>query len=129
MKTLILTSLLATLFSMPSHALVQLVNSCQTSNGLYQIEIINNQGIGPVRSDNLGASIQDREGNVVASFSVEKYAGIQSISFGRQKFIDIATKGQDFTLAFPSTNYRHISINATLADGTQIDDENVTCNL
>ena len=127
MKKLLLLSVLVTMYSVPSHALVSMVVKCETQDGDYSVSILNNQGIGLVRSNNLEAVIYDKNETVVASYTVNPPPLIQSVSFGRSPYLDQKTNGQIFSLAFPSTNYKHTSLLAVLADGTKVSDENMTC--
>jgi hypothetical protein len=128
MKKLIVLSAAIVLNSASSFALVRLVTNCKTSDGLYAVVITDNQGIGPVRTSNFGASINDQDGNTIASYAVQPDDGIRSISFGRQKYLDKETDGHKFSLAFPSTNYRHTSLLAVLPDGQVLRDENMACS-
>jgi hypothetical protein len=127
MKKLLLLSVLATIYSVPSHALVKLISKCETQDKDYTVSILNNQGIGAVRKSILSAVIYDKNDTVVATYIVNPPPLLQSTSFGRRPYLDQKTHGQRFNLAFPSTNYKHTSLVAVLADGTKISDENLTC--
>jgi hypothetical protein len=128
MKKLLILTLLTATYSVPSHALVVLVINCETQDGDYRVSILNNQGIGPVRNNHLSATIYDKNETNIASYIVSPPPLIQSTSFGRSPYLDLKTNGQKFSLAFPSTNYKHTSLLAVLADGTTISDENMVCN-
>jgi len=116
-----------TLFAtLPSHALVRLVSRCESANGQYQVTVTGNQGIGEVRLEVYGAQIRNEEGEMLASYSVHAKRD-PSISFGRNHYIDSATEGKSFDLAYGSTNDRTILLSAVLGDGTKLNLEGLTC--
>ena len=111
-----------------SHALVRKLADCVTSDGAYRITIMDNQGIGPIRKSNPGATITHSDGSLVGTYPVEFFRGPQSISFGRPHYIDSATKGKLFVLSGPSTNFRHYSVRA-MSDDATISDDDLKCSL
>lgn len=113
--------------ALPSHALVRLVKSCETADGQYQVTVTGNQGIGEVRLAVYGAQIYDNQGNLLTSYSVHQEK-IGSASFGRHNFIDNQTEGKLFNLALPSTNAPQTDLTAVLADGTVLNEKNLSCN-
>ncbi len=127
LKVTSFAALLATLISTPSFALVRLLDSCQTSNAQYKISILDNQGTGRVRTSNFGATITDSQGNVVGSYALKGERGM-SISFGRFQYLDSASNGASFRLAYPSTNFRFTTFKAVLSNGTTVSDDNLRCN-
>jgi hypothetical protein len=131
MKALSTLALLATLpaalllQSTPAHALVRVVAICNTSADL-RVTLLDNQGIGFERSSHFGASVYDQQGHLLASYEVLPER-IGSISFGRMHYRDQQSGGQQFDLAFGSTNFHNITLSAVLKDGTVIEDENLNC--
>jgi hypothetical protein len=133
MKTTLMTlaTLTTLLTSVPSYALVRMVDSCETPDGKYQVLVEDNQGIGPVRTSHLSAEVRDAGSDaVLASYPVtEDNPPIHSISFGHIEWKDTATDGKDFRLVGPSTNFRTISVYATLDNGQQIMEKNLKCSV
>jgi len=130
MKTISTILVLASIsmFSNISHALVREMATCQTADKQYQVTVMDNEGIGPVRTPHYGATIYNAEGEVLASYSVESNAGQpRSISFGQDMYFDEQTKGQEFKLAFGSTNFRHITLVAVLDNGTKLSETDLVC--
>jgi hypothetical protein len=125
MKTLILP-VLALLYSAPSFALVKLVANCETKGDEYRVVILDNEGIGMNRTENLGVTVSDKQGDIVASYALVR-SRRGSISFGRTHFVDKETNGEKFDLAAASTNERNLPLFMKLKDGKEIDEENVEC--
>jgi hypothetical protein len=113
--------------SSTSHALVRLVTSCQTSDGKYVVNVLDNQGIGFDRSSQLEAVIATASGANVAFYAVHIPQGLRSASFGQTHYLDSATEGKTFDLAMGSTNFRNITLKAVLPDGTPVTDSNLLC--
>lgn len=110
-----------------SQALVQRLGVCDTPDGNYRIMIFNNEGIGIEREAHYGAAIYDEQGQVRASYPVTaKHIG--SISFGRKHYLDTAQQGQQFDLAFGSTNFHNIYIKAQLDNGETLVADNLECS-
>ena len=130
MKNAILLSVIALLFSFvpKAHALVRELAKCTTSDGQYNIVVMDNQGIGPVRTSRIGATITRADGSLVATYPVELFKGPHSISFGRPHFLDIPTQGKLFLLSGPSTNFRHYSVRAQ-SDDALISDDDLSCTV
>ena len=127
MKT-VLIALLTLTASAPAFALVALKADCTTSDGKYQVHVYDNQGIGPDRSTHLGASVQDRDGKVMAAFPlIYDNPRIRSISFGTSTFEDTNTLGRNFSLTTGSTNFGP-HLRAKLDRGGKIDDARVDCH-
>jgi hypothetical protein len=108
------------------HALVIELALCSTATGEYRISVLDNQGIGPVRVSHISASITNSGGVVVATYPAEIFRGIQSVSFGRPKYQDIASSGSAFLLEGPSTNAKNYILHAVV-QGAQIADTNLNC--
>lgn len=130
MKTILFaaTFIAATIFSVPSHALVILVRQCQVSNGAYRLLVLNNEGIGFNRIPSYSAEIYNDQDQVVGFYQLKVLQHIHSISFGRKEFVDVQTEGKIFDLALPSTNCKNTILKATLSDGTVISDDNLKCD-
>ena len=77
---------LITAVSSSSFALVFVAINCKTADNNYTIRVIDNEGIGPVRTPSLVGSVTDMNGNVVASYPVTKTTGPMSASFGRIQY-------------------------------------------
>ncbi len=128
MKKLAGLLILLSMYALPSHALVRMISDCKTSDQQYRVTIVDNQGIGFPRTSHYGAMISDVNGNEVGSYALASNEGQpKSASFGRDMFYDIQTQGQEFSLSFPSTNYRHTSLLAHLPNGQVLSDENMSC--
>lgn len=129
MKTLALA--LVSLTSSMSFALVRQQASCTTSDGAYSIEIIENQGTGPVRPSpgEMTATVKDADGNEVLSTQVEIFRGLQSISFGRPMYRDVQTSGDVLELEGPSTNFKNYILTVLTPDGKTINDNNMVCTV
>jgi len=130
MKTIISSfAVLAALsVSVPSFALVRELASCVTTDGQYTVTVEDNQGIGPVRKSNVGARVEDADGNTLASWAVEVDTRPHSISFGRPGYIDTQTMGQEFNLRGPSTNFHKYSLSAKWDSG-EISDAQLNCTV
>ncbi|MGZ6467786.1 MAG: hypothetical protein ACXWQJ_10860, partial [Bdellovibrionota bacterium] len=87
-----------------------------------------NQGIGHIRRSHIVAAIAGGRGRVLATYPAELYTGIDSISFGRTHYQDVATRGRNFLLSGPSTNFRHYSIRARI-QGRLLVDDNLRCSV
>lgn len=132
----ILSALLvgASLFaSVPSFALVIEVARCSTADGKYLISVIDNLGIGPVRTPNYHAVVRDANNREIAgTYPVLKRRDL-SISFGRVHYLDKQTSGRHFDLAGPSTNFHNYILKTELQNGfyrgTFIDDKAVHCSM
>ncbi len=135
MKFLVTTAsaLIAGLALLPStsHALVRELANCATQDGQYSIQITDNQGIGYPRTSVLVAVVRNEAGQAVANYAVEIYHGVQSVSFGRPTVIDSTTKGQEFSLQGPSTNFKNyiLKTNLNLAGSGDVQDQNLNCSL
>jgi len=105
------------LSSVPSFALVRELDQCTTRDGQFSVSVMDNQGIGPVRTSNVFATVRDSSDEIVASYKVTEKTGPMSISFGRAQMIDTQTGGSLFDLAGPSTNFRTISLLVKLQSG------------
>jgi hypothetical protein len=130
MKKQILTLALVaatTLAALPSQALVRLIVRCQTADGQYLVSVTGNQGTGIVRLAVYGAQIYNSEGTLLSSYTVHQKT-TQSASFGRHDYVDLKSEGQQFDLAFPSTNYHSTDLKAVLGDGTVIQEKGLTCS-
>jgi hypothetical protein len=128
MKRLLALALLISMYSVSSYAIVHVVHDCKTSDNQYRVLILDNQGIVPNHTDNLYATIADKNGSIVNSFAVQSNEGtIMSSSFGRIMYTDTKTQGQRFSLAFPSTNYRHTSLLVMMEGRSVLNDENLIC--
>ncbi len=123
-----LVSLLTLVTPATSHALVRELALCSTANGQYQVSIFDNQGIGLGRTSQIYANITDQNGNVVASYKAEVRKGIQSASFGRPTFQDVASAGAAFSLAGPSTNFHNFILHAQLKDRV-LSDSQMKCSI
>ena len=111
--------------STSAHALVRVVAICSTATDL-RVTLLDNQGIGFERTSHYGASVYDQQGNLLVSYEVLPKR-IGSISFGRMHYRDQQSGGQQFDLAFGSTNFHNVTLSAVLKDGTVIEDENLNC--
>jgi hypothetical protein len=123
---------LTALSTSASLALVREIADCTTSQGMYKINIADNQGIGFNRSSNLKATVSSASGTLLASFPVKPGPTIRSASFGRQQYLDTASNGGAFTLSGPSTNFRHYSINAKFnsnGNAMNLSDDNLQCRI
>jgi hypothetical protein len=105
--------------SVPSFGLVRMVESCQTSDGKYQVSIMDNQGTGMVRSSHYGATVQDENGNNLGTYDLKYIPKFGSVSFGHSSYVDQETGGKKFDFALPSTNTPY-SIVAALSNGEEI---------
>jgi hypothetical protein len=122
---------IALLASTSSHALVRELSSCTTNDGQYHVSIEDNQGLGPIRASHVAAIVRELpSGEVVASYTV-KSAFLGSISFGRTHYRDTRSGGQNFDLAFPSTNAHNTTLSVKLQAGdhrdTVLSDEQMKC--
>jgi hypothetical protein len=113
-------------FAPRAQALVIMLDQCATSVASYHVNLANNEGIGLERKPHFAASVLDADGKVVANYDlVERREG--SIRFGRTHYIDLETRGQNFDLAYPSTNERNTEIKAVLPTGEIVNDEYAQC--
>ncbi|MGZ3744850.1 MAG: hypothetical protein ACXWRE_04755 [Pseudobdellovibrionaceae bacterium] len=118
--------------SAKSFALVQELALCSTSDGKYTVSVSDNRGTGPVRTSSILANVTNSEGTLIARYKAEEFKGMRSISFGRQKYQDVVTKGSAFSLEGPSTNFPHYSLKVELNVGEttgEIIDDNLNCNV
>lgn len=127
----LLFALTSFVFSSQSFALVALKAQCTTVDGQYQVNIVDNQGIGPIRSSNLGVTVLDSDGQVVASYGLIYVNPLmRSVSFGTSVFKDKDTNGQNFSLTTGSTNFGP-RLMVKLTDGTHtgsvITDDKIEC--
>jgi hypothetical protein len=131
-KNVVFFAILSSLvLSVPSFALVRELVACSTEDGRYTISIQDNQGIGPVRTSNPVAFIQDSQGDneIVASFAVHQQL-LQSISFGgHPTFVDNNSNGKKFTLAGPSTNFHNTRLRVTLKSGETLLEDRLICSI
>ena len=112
--------------SSTSFGLVRVVATCQTSDNLYRVSVIENDGIGPVRTPSLGAVCYNANNEVIATYPVTRSTS-PSVSFGQTMYFDTASHGNRFMLAFGSTNYRHITLKAVLNNGSTLAQLDPTC--
>ncbi len=126
MKKFVILALAGLLHSNPASALVRVVETCQTPTGSMKVVILDNQGIGMVRKSNLIATVSDSQGPVV-TYPVNPPPAIQSVSFGRSPYTDRLTHGRQFSLSFPSTNFKHTSLFVLLPNGMIFTNDNMIC--
>ncbi len=128
MKNLAVLAIAALLYTNSASALVSVIESCQTQNGEFKVSILSNQGIGFDRSNpSLTAQVTDKSGNVIASYQVSPPPAIQSTSFGRSPYTDTLTQGHKFSLAFPSTNFRHTSLLVQFPSAVVYKTDDIVC--
>jgi len=123
----VFVALFVGLLSSQSHALVRLVADCQSANNLYRVVIMDNAGIGPVRTPNLRATIRNAQGDVLAAYAVNENE-LKSTSFGAPTYIDRATGGKQFRLWLGSTNSPRQTVSAALNDAVRLSSE-VRCKI
>lgn len=111
-----------------SQALVMEMATCQTHDNMYRVTIMNNEGIGPVRTPNYGATVYNVRGEVLGGYAVRPMQGF-SVSFGQFQYVDAQSQGQRFDLGFGSTNFRHISLRAVLNNGQVINEMDPACHV
>lgn len=132
MKKMMGLMLVALISSTTCHALVKELALCTTSDGQYTVSVQDNQGIGPVRTSYITASVYDSNDKVVASYEAEEFRGVHSISFGRPKYQDTATAGKGFLLEGPSTNFKHYSLNVEMNAGGKsgrVSNDDLNCSV
>jgi len=114
-----------------SPALVIEQAACTTSDGAYSVNVIENQGTGPVRPTPgpMTATIKDAKGDVVYETPVELFRGFEPISFGRPLYRDIDTAGDVLKIEGPSTNFKNYILSLATPDGKTINDENLVCTI
>ena len=131
MKSLVLPvlafGLVFSLYSNSASALVRMVEACRTPTGI-KVSITDNQGIGPVRDSHFFATVYDQNDIVLASYEVAlPQPHLQSVSFGRSAYTDVTTQGQNFSLAFPSTNFQHTSLLVVLPNKLVYKSDELAC--
>lgn len=100
--------------------LVREVHSCTTSDGKYTVTVMDNQGIGPVRTSHFFGTIKNSNDDVVGSYELKFVEpGVGPVSFRHADYKDKATDGKKFDFAEASTNTPKAII-AELNDGTKI---------
>ena len=104
------------------HALTSEIVRCTTPDGQYQITVLDNQGTSFERSSHMSATIKFKNGVVVASYPVQRFLEIGSVSFTRPTFVDIATNGAQFKIAGASTNARNYIFAAQTSTGPMAND-------
>lgn len=127
MKKFVVLTFIAVMYANSAFALVRLVKSCQIPQTRLTIEIFDNEGIGLIRKHNLSATLSDANRKFIASYAINPPPRIQSVSFARSPYTDKLTQGHRFSLAFPSTNFRHTSIMAVLPDKSVLTSDDVVC--
>lgn len=115
MKNTVIVLLLSLVMSHPAFALVRLLANCTTPDQ-YTVQVVDNQGIGPIRTSNIGGVIRDPQGVPVAVYKLEVVRR-GSVSFGRSGYEDAVSHGASFLLLGPSTNFQHHSVTAQTNTG------------
>ena len=114
--------------SSTSFGLVRVVTTCQTSDNLYRVMVLANEGIGPVRTAALSAVCYNANNEVIANFPISTNAGeMKSASFGRTMYFDTASHGNRVMLAFVSTNYRNTTLKAVMQNGSTLSEMDPVC--